>query len=179
MAAACAQIPSPDRYTYLFQPSYTEFVSGALPLAASTCTSAGPTGQGVHTFLENQCGTLDCHGQVGRPFRIFSENGLRAANDAGLYSGYGALTDDEKYSNFLSAIGLQPELTSDVVLGDASPTSILLVQKPRALVRHKGGKKMVQGDPMDTCLTTWLADTSHYEDAQFDSTCCDEAAAVP
>lgn len=179
--AACAEIPNPTRYTYLFQPSYTQFTSGDTPLAQSPCTPPGGfTNSGVHTFLENQCGTLDCHGQVGRPFRIFSVNGLRAENDAGDYSGGGGgLTPDELYSNFLSAIGVEPEEMSRVVVGDDSPTALLLVKKPRLLERHKGGKKMVQGDPLDTCLTTWLADPSHYEGAQFDTACCDLAASFP
>jgi hypothetical protein len=177
IGAACADIPNPTRYTYLFQPSYTEFTSGATPLAQSPCTVGGSVG--VHAFLENQCGTLDCHGQVGRPFRLFSVYGLRAANDAGQVSGMGALTPDELYSNYLSAIGLEPEETSRVVVGDDSPTALLMVKKPRLLERHKGGRKMVQGDPLDTCLTTWFADTSHYDGAQFDSACCDEAATVP
>jgi hypothetical protein len=130
VGAACAEIPNPTRYTYLFQPSYTEFTSGATPLAESPCTVGGSVG--VHAFLENQCGTLDCHGQVGRPFRLFSVYGLRAQNDAGQVSGAGALTPDELYSNFLSAVGLEPEEMSRVVVGDDSPTALLLVKKPRS-----------------------------------------------
>jgi hypothetical protein len=175
-AAACSDIPDPARYTYLFQPSYAQFTSGAAPLAASPCTASGSVG--VHTFLENQCGTLDCHGQTGRPFRLFSVNGLRAESDAGL-SRFAPLTADELYANYLSAVGLEPEEMSRVVVGDDSPTALLIVKKPRLIEHHKGGKKMSQGDPEDTCLTSWLADPAHFEGVSFDSACCDEAGQVP
>ena len=33
--------------------------------------------QGVDAFMEKRCGALDCHGQIGRPLRIYSSNGLR------------------------------------------------------------------------------------------------------
>jgi hypothetical protein len=170
---ACASAPDPNTATNVELPSYAQFVNGAAPLPAADllgCTPSSPP-QGVHSALEATCGTLDCHGQPGRPFRLYGEYGLRAS--AGLS---GPLTDQELYANFLSAVALQPEEMSRVVAGEDSPVDLLLIQKPRMTVFHKGGKQMLPGDYMDTCLVTWLADPSGYQGYHFNSACCDSAA---
>jgi len=164
-ALSCAATPDPSSTVSLLEPSYADFVGG------------GTNGSGVHTFLENQCGTLDCHGQVGRPLRLYSVDGLRAPNDAGLVSGAGAETSAELYANFLSVISLQPEEMNGVIEGLAPPTQLLLLQKPMGLVSHKGGIRILSGDPMYTCLTTWLEAPSG--EATFDTAACTQAAALP
>jgi hypothetical protein len=171
-SAGCASIPDPSRYTVIGEPDVTEF---SLPLAPSSTPNTGSGG--VHLFLENQCGTLDCHGQVGRPFRIFSQNGLRLANDGGLLAGSGATSQAEINANYLSAIGLEPEEMSAVVSGAAPPTALLLVKKPRGLEHHKGGTRIVEGDPSDLCLTGWLGAPSRI--TQFDPNECYLAGLIP
>jgi hypothetical protein len=168
VTVSCASIPDPSRYTEIGLPSFAQFAGGTTGNAA-----------GVHSFLENQCGTLDCHGQVGRPFRLYSENGLRAVNDAGAVSGAGGETSVEVYANFLSAVGLQPEQMSAVVAGQASPTTLLLVAKPLGYQSHKGGVRMLPQGYLASCLEGWLADPSGYGGDTFSASDCMSAAAVP
>lgn len=164
-ALSCSMTPDPSATISVAEPSYADFVGG------------GVLGSGVHVFLEKQCGTLDCHGQVGRPLRLYSVDGLRAPNDAGLVSGAGAETSAELYSNYLSVVGLQPEEMNRVMAGLDPPTQLLLLQKPMALVSHKGGQRILLGDSMYTCLMTWLEAPSGQ--ATFDATACTQAAALP
>jgi hypothetical protein len=148
--ASCAPTPDTTAATTILTPDFNEFAGS---------TSDAATDPGVHVFLERRCGTLDCHGQVGRPFRLFSQDGLRPA-DAGLVSGGAPDTPAEVYSNYLSAIGLQPEETSRVVAGDDPPTDLLLVIKPTGLATHKGGTVFNVNDVSYDCLTGWLTSNS-------------------
>jgi hypothetical protein len=164
-AASCAGTPESTSTVSVAEPAYDQFVGG------------GPDGPGVHAFLEKQCGTLDCHGQVGRPFRLYSVNGLRDPNDPTLVSGLGAETAAELYSNFLSAVGLEPEEMGRVVQGMDPPTALLIVKKPMGLESHKGGIRIVSGDSMYACLTSWLSAPSGK--APFDVDACTQAASLP
>lgn len=163
LASSCASSPDPNRYTIIFRPDFSQF--------AGDSTGKNP---GVHLFLEKQCGTLDCHGQVGRPFRLFSAGGLRARNDAGSISGIGGDTPDEIYANYVSLVGLEPEEMSRVVAGEDPPTELLVVKKPRGAEGHKGGIRIVEGDPEDLCLTGWLGAPSGA--ATFDPGTCLQAS---
>jgi len=164
LVVSCASIPDSARYSELDPgatlPDYTKFAG------------SGATNAGVHVFLEKQCGTLDCHGQVGRPFRLFGQFGLRAANDAGLIAGGGPDSPSEVYANYVALVGLQPEETARVVVGLDPPTSLLVVAKPRGLESHKGGIRFNEGDDEDVCLTGWLSN-------QFDPQTCNNAAQLP
>jgi len=168
-AVSCAATPDTDAETVILTPDYATFAGSGMNL-------------GVHTFLEHRCGTLDCHGQVGRPFRLFSQNGLRAANDAGIESGGGPDTPGEVYSNYLSAIGLQPELMSQVVAGDLPlsqiETTLLLVAKPLDLQVHKGGQQISVGDVSFDCLTGWLT-LLPKANADAVNTACNKAGVIP
>jgi hypothetical protein len=160
---ACSATPGSSQTVTAVLPSYEEFVG------------ADRFGPGVHVFLENQCGGLDCHGQVGRPLRIYSTNGLRLPNDASLMPGSGLVSSDELFANFSAAINIEPAEMTRVVEGLDAPTQLLLVKKPLGLERHKGGTRMVMGDDMYTCLTSWLLDSSTPGGA-FDSAACGRAA---
>jgi hypothetical protein len=169
LATACAATPDVNQDTTILTPDYAAFAGGG-------------TNAGVHTFLEKRCGTLDCHGQVGRPFRLFGQYGLRALNDAGVVSG--GVTPDtqgEIYSNYLAAIGLQPEETSRVVAGDDPPTDLLLVAKPTMLETHKGGQVISVGDVSYVCLTSWLEllPNASAIDRAKNEAACNMAAAIP
>ena len=164
MAPACASIPDETRYTVILLPE-----GGGADFAQFAGSASSP---GVHSFLERRCGTLDCHGQIGRPFRLYSAGGLRAENDAGNVSGKGAETPDELYANYVSIVGLEPEQLSRVTAGDDPPTELLIVKKPLALETHKGGAVLSQGDPGDTCLESWLV-------GQTDQQKCTAAAQIP
>ncbi len=170
---SCAPTPDTMAVTTIFAPDYGPFEGGT--------PDGGATNAGVHTFLERRCGTLDCHGQVGRPFRLFSMNGLRAANDSGIVVGLQPDTPDEIYSNYLSAVGLQPEETSRVVSGEDPVTDLLLVTKPTALETHKGGQVISIGDVSYVCLTTWLTlrRSGTAAERQVNIDACNQAAMVP
>ena len=167
-SGSCASIPETTRVTTVLTPDYEAFAGNA-------------TNLGVHTFLERRCGTLDCHGQVGRPFRLFSQRGLRATNDAGIVSGLSPDTPQEVYSNYLAAVGLQPEEMSRVVGGDDPVTDLLLVTKPTAMESHKGGQVISVGDVSYVCLTGWLMllPQANASQRQALATVCNQAAMVP
>lgn len=144
--ASCASIPDENRYTVILTPSAAQYQ------------------QGVSFFMERRCGTLDCHGQDGRPMRIYGARGLRLPNDAGLTPATGDTTPAEQLANFRAVVGLQPEqMTRVVASGGQNPESLLLLQKPLSLenggARHKGGPVIASGQADDgyVCLTQWLA----------------------
>jgi len=87
--------------------------------------------------------------------RIYSSQGLRLPNDAGLRPGQGDTTLDEITANYQSILTLEPELTNEVLDG-ADPYELLVLKKPTELEKHKGGPVMRKGDDAETCLLTWL-----------------------
>jgi hypothetical protein len=111
----------------------------------------------VSPVFERRCATLDCHGQVGRPLRIYSGLGLRLPNDAGNAPGTSATTPDEIAANYRAVIGLEPEEMSRVVALEDPPRTLLILAKPLMLQAHKGGPALAPtGDPGETCITSWL-----------------------
>lgn len=111
----------------------------------------------VSPVFERRCGTLDCHGQVGRPLRIYSGLGLRLPNDAGNLPGTGATTPDEIATNYRTVIGLEPEEMTRVIAGLDPPRALLILKKPLMLEAHKGGPAFApSGDPGETCITSWI-----------------------
>ncbi len=113
----------------------------------------------VSPVFELRCGSLDCHGQAGRPLRIYSGLGLRLPNDAGNLPGVNATTPDEIAANYYSVIGLEPEEMTRVIAGEDPPTALLILAKPLMLEAHKGGPAMATGDPAYLCITSWLLGT--------------------
>ncbi len=151
--------------------AFVPFMIAAIGVACSANITDGDGGVRVTTILapdqtqfttvspvfERRCGTLDCHGQVGRPLRIYSGLGLRLPNDAGDIPGSGATTPDEITANYRAVIGLQPEQMTRVIAGEAPPDSLLILSKPLNLESHKGGPAFAPtGDPGAGCITTWI-----------------------
>ncbi len=112
----------------------------------------------VDAYLQRRCGTLDCHGQAGRAYRIYGFSGLRdAEDDAGLVSGKQPTTEAEVRANYASAVGLEPEEMSRLMASDgAQPTRLMLLRKPLRLERHKGGPAMAEDDVGYRCIVAWL-----------------------
>jgi hypothetical protein len=136
----------------------------------------------VALFLDHRCGTLDCHGQVGRNLRLYGKEGLRLDPPSCTATGMGGLpstcnvpgikpmTADELEADYRSAVTLEPEIMTEVVTqGGAQPDRLTLVRKPRAEEHHKGGQVITVGDDQDVCLTSWLA-------GAVDTTACANAA---
>jgi len=122
----------------------------------------------VSAVIERRCGTLDCHGSIVRPLRVFGQYGLRlpaTGADAGgdFPGGLLPTTTEELTSNYQSMCGLEPEKLDLVVAKQAAPETLTLVRKPRLAEKHKGGLVWNKGDDGDVCLVNWLtgvADTS-------------------
>jgi hypothetical protein len=110
----------------------------------------------VDDVLQASCGTLDCHGQVGRSLRLYGGRGLRWSST--MNSADDPTTPEEYDQSYWSVIGLEPEVMSDVVNDHgARPERLTMVRKARNLEHHKGGKLFDAGDDRDRCLTSWLA----------------------
>jgi hypothetical protein len=116
--------------------------------------------QGVSTFMEKRCGALDCHGQVGRPLRIYSANGLRKNLVKGARDVRGT-QPDELLDNYYATVGLEPEEISRSRVTEGAFTDFLLLKKPLSIegggVRHKGGPVLRSTDPGFECLITWIS----------------------
>src|SRR3954467_11362409 len=67
----------------------------------------------VADALQPSCGTLDCHGQIGRNLRLFGARGMRL--DPKEASAEGTTTPAEYLATYWSVVGLEPEETSAVV----------------------------------------------------------------
>ncbi len=143
-STGCDQLTGADggtRFTTILAPDQKEFTT-------------------VSPVFERRCATLDCHGQVGRPLRIYSGRGLRLPNDAGNVPGSGDTTPDEITANYDAVIGLEPEEMSRVVAGEDPPRTLLILAKPLMLQAHKGGPALApENDPGETCITSWLLGT--------------------
>jgi hypothetical protein len=152
VVVACAGSPDTNAVTniYISPNAFTDFAGGA--------QADGAVYSGVIGFVALKCGTLDCHGSIGRPFRIFSQYGLRLVDEAGDIPGGAPTTESEIYADYISAISVQPELTSKVFYGLLDPHTLLLLRKPLGLERHKGGKVLEANADGDLCLTSWLQD---------------------
>jgi hypothetical protein len=116
---------------------------------------------GVSDFLTLRCAALDCHGQIGRPLRLYSANGLRFADGPGGARVVGGTSPDEKKQNYLAVIGLEPEGLTQVAVTEGEFNDLLLFKKPLDTegggVRHKGGPVIRFQDDGWDCLTSWAA----------------------
>ena len=120
--------------------------------------------QGVSTFMEKRCGSLDCHGQVGRPLRLYSANGLRKNLVKGVRDTR-ATQPDELLENYYATVGLEPEDISLARVSNGTYTDFLLLKKPLGIegrgVRHKGGPVLRVTDPGFECLVSWIEGTAN------------------
>lgn len=117
----------------------------------------------VSQLLERRCGTLDCHGDGNRSFRVYGQYGLRLPKDnppAGYVpGGLVGTTADERSANYHSACALEPEEMAAVVAKEEDPDTLTLVRKPRLQEAHKGGRVLPKDGAGDKCLTSWLLGT--------------------
>ena len=119
----------------------------------------------VSLFMEVRCGGLDCHGQAGRPLRIYGQTGLRLqARDDGLRDN-SPTTDEERTENYRSVIGLEPEAMAECFESKGEKIGTFqLLKKPLDIendgIRHKGGPVLrpSQSDPGWQCLYGWVSD---------------------
>jgi hypothetical protein len=120
--------------------------------------------QGVSTFMEKRCGALDCHGQIGRPLRIYSSSGLRKNDGPNGGRDTSGTSVEEMTDNYYSVVGLEPEAISIARVTADTPegtyTDFLLLKKPLGIegngVRHKGGPVLRSTDSGFECLIRWI-----------------------
>jgi hypothetical protein len=141
VALACSTAPSDARFVATL-PDETSFAPVAL-------------------MLIQACGTLDCHGTVGRNLRLYGNTGLRL-RPGDVPTALTATTNDEIEQDYMSVVGLEPEAMSAVVAsGGADPERLTLVRKARGTEAHKGGAPFLSPDDKegvrDECLTSWLS----------------------
>lgn len=118
---------------------------------------------GVSAFMERRCGALDCHGQSGRPLKIYSQLGLRLGSGPGGARDVSATTPAEIDANYRSVVGLEPESIGDAVRTQGAYIDFQLLLKPLDAagggVRHEGGPvlRISDTDPGWVCLHGWIA----------------------
>lgn len=118
----------------------------------------------VDAYLTRRCGTLDCHGQPGRAYRIYSTRGFRLPSllDGSLVSGEQATDPAERRANFAALVAIEPEELSRFMAANAGPEDLdaprrlLFLRKAQRIERHKGGLAMAEDDPGYRCVLAWL-----------------------
>jgi hypothetical protein len=126
----------------------------------------------VSPALEAHCGSLDCHGTRRRNFRLYGWYGIRLdSGDGGaapdplppgtveqpeLVPGFGQTTEEELWQNYASAVLLEPEKLSVVLVEGQGVEELLLVSKGRGREHHKGEVAMEPNGSTDRCVTSWL-----------------------
>lgn len=120
-------------------------------------------GADVSAYMEKRCGTMDCHGGMARPMRLYGRLGLRYATEEDKQkkedntAGGKATTDEERHFNHQAVCSVEPEKMSDQAKDSGnSADQLLMIKKMRGLEKHKGGKITVEGDPADNCILGWL-----------------------
>lgn len=142
-SASCASAPDKDRVTEVIQPDFAIYKDN------------------VDAYLARRCGTLDCHGQPGRSYRIYSREGFRdyTLQDGSLVSGQQPTTDEERQANFYALISVEPEQLNRVMATQGSDEELsrwIWLRKAQKLERHKGGAVMAEDDPGYKCVVAWL-----------------------
>jgi hypothetical protein len=146
-------------------------VAASVALATAAACSAAPQARigvdapaesqfpPVADYLDHRCGTLDCHGQIGRNLRMWGCDGLRlsASDLSGCVSGP-PTTPDEYEATYRSLVGLEPAVMSAVVHERAvNPNLLTFVRKATGVEGHKGGQLITSGDDQYKCVVSWLA----------------------
>jgi hypothetical protein len=131
----------------------------------------------VADYLDHRCGTLDCHGQIGRNLRIWGCEGMRLdptdIPQCSRQLGGRATTPAEHQATYRSLVGLEPAVMSTVVAGQGEdPELLTFVRKARGTETHKGGALITPGDVQDNCITSWLS-------GQTDTMACAAAISFP
>jgi hypothetical protein len=137
-------------------------------------TSDVPTSDGfpvVSDVLGAHCGSLDCHGNVGRNLRVYGLHGLRldpATRPDGV-----ATTVSEYEATYDAVIALEPEILAAVFADHGrQPERLAMVRKERGTEDHKGNAIFGPGDDGDRCLVSWVS-------GAIDAAACTRASKIP
>lgn len=117
----------------------------------------------VSPVLEERCGTLDCHGQLSRPLRIYGTYGMRLGAEPGAFDPGTAVfpdayptTDAERDATRRSLCALEPEVMAAVHAGELEPDELTVLRKANGGENHKGGVLFHDGDGAERCLIGWI-----------------------
>lgn len=118
----------------------------------------------VSDFMEHRCGGLDCHGQEGRPLRIYGQWGLRLKAGEKGKRNTTATSEEERVENYRSVVGLEPEnLAKCFASQGTNVETFQLLKKPLDIsgfgIRHKGGPvlRAQESDAGWQCLFGWVS----------------------
>ena len=130
----------------------------------------------VGVYLNQRCGSADCHGSPQRNLVIYGCKGLRLdpADTPGCRRTGGVdTTASELDATYRSLVGLEPVVMSAVVAGKGqAPELLTFVRKARGTESHKGGALITPGDSQDTCIVSWLGGAT-------DTDACTQALGAP
>jgi hypothetical protein len=131
---------------------------------AASCPSRSEF-DAVSPVLEQRCGTLDCHGALARPLRVYGTYGMRLFDDpSALEPGSGVYADPEgsptteaeRAANRASLCALEPEIMAAVGAGDLDATELTVLRKATGTEHHKGGVVFHEADGGERCLRSWI-----------------------
>jgi hypothetical protein len=120
----------------------------------------------VHPIMEARCATLDCHGDLRRSLRLYSETGLRLRDDLRDQP----LTPAELAGNVSSLAGVDPEGQGRLIMEKALADE----------VHHVGGDQWQStGEPQAACVLAWLEGRSDEPAAQTACALAGDEVALP
>ena len=113
----------------------------------------------VQPYVGLRCSSLDCHGDSGRPLRIFAEDGLRLRDDLREQP----IAPEEIMRNVESFAGASPD--------SSSPEQHLALLKGLATdaggFAHEGGDIwLIPDEPGYQCIRAWLAGSTDVQTAR-------------
>jgi hypothetical protein len=110
----------------------------------------------VSPYMERRCGTLDCHGGIARPMRLYGRSGLRHPGESNVSGGAGT-TAAELDANYFSVCNVDAEKMDQIANNGNVADESLLITKARGAEKHKGGTVVNEtNDPGNDCLLGWL-----------------------
>lgn len=116
---------------------------------------SGPAFRPVAQVVLDRCGSLDCHGSKYRNMRLFGYGSARL--DERHRPDAPDTTQEEADRVYEAIVALEPDILQEVVAeGGRAPERLTFVRKARGAEAHKGGQKVVAGDPADQCIASWL-----------------------
>jgi len=109
----------------------------------------------VHHVIERDCGSAACHGNAPRGLRVYGSASLRLPNQA---QDSQKTTEAEARATYQSIVGLEPEKMNDFLAGRTPDGAyhLLVLAKPLATERHRGGISLRKGEPAEECIFSWL-----------------------
>lgn len=111
--------------------------------------------------LVARCGSLDCHGDPYRSYRLYGFGGSR--RDPSHRPDSPDTTDAELFANYDATVAIEPERTRAVAAGWEAATELTLVRKARGTEKHVGGARFAAGSAPDACLVGFLTGAADAE----------------